>query len=148
MSTKRILLVDDDWVITDIVSRILRAGSEYRIRTENDSRRAAQVAEEFRPDIILMDVDMPNLDGGDVAQRLRQSAGTRDIPILFLTSLCSSQEATESRHTGSAERFLSKPVETHVLLAEIAAILLETAPAAAEDSKAALPRQLQCECAG
>ena len=113
---KRILLVDDDVQL----SRVLKIGLEgngYEAKAENDGRRALQVAREFRPDLIVLDMVMPGKDGGDVAQELGDQKDVSGIPILFLTSLASKEEEAKPRPGG--ETVLSKPISVGELVKRI-----------------------------
>jgi two-component system, OmpR family, response regulator len=65
----------------------------------------------FRPDLILLDVIMPVMDGGDVAARLRADPLLRDIPVVFLTALVSNEETDGHEMVSGAETFLAKPVD-------------------------------------
>jgi two-component system sensor histidine kinase/response regulator len=88
---KKILVVDDD----DAVTTYLRAklGSAYEVVTTNVSTRALALAKSENPDLVICDVDMPQLDGGDLAAKLASDPSTRGIQLLFLTGLLSPEEA-------------------------------------------------------
>jgi CheY-like chemotaxis protein len=104
---RRILLVDDDARL----SRVLKLGLEasgYEVRSENESPRALQVVREFLPDLIVLDINMPGMDGGDVAQELRAQKDVGQTPFIFLTSLLCKQDP--ARPKALAETILSKPV--------------------------------------
>jgi CheY-like chemotaxis protein len=88
---KKILLVDDDESVTAYLG--VKIGKAYDVVTTNVSSRALMLAQTERPDLIICDVDMPEVDGGDLAAMLSKDKSTRDIPLLFLTSLMSPQEA-------------------------------------------------------
>ena len=103
---------------------LLRAG--YEIREENRSFAALQTAREFRPDLILLDVDMPGKDGGAVSAEIARDPLVTGTPIVFVTSLVSEHE---SGMRGGV-RFLAKPVEPKALLAAAAEALARRAAAA------------------
>jgi DNA-binding response OmpR family regulator len=89
------------------------------VLTEKDSRRALAVARQFRPEIVLLDVDMPHKDGGEVAREMKTDATLCNVPVLFLTGLLSKSEAGEQEIECSGMPFLAKPVMPEVLLASV-----------------------------
>ena len=89
---KRILVVDDEASITRLLKLNLEATDHYVVRTENDARAALAAAEEFQPDLILLDVLMPELDGGQLASRLQASPKLECVPIVFLTAAATKKE--------------------------------------------------------
>src|ERR1700710_3016480 len=93
MNTRLILIVDDEPDIKLLVKLNLELTGKFMIREENDAAQALAAAREFRPDLILLDVMMPGMDGGDVASRLATDSQIREIPIIFLTALISQEEA-------------------------------------------------------
>jgi DNA-binding response OmpR family regulator len=103
----RILLVDDDAQL----SQVLRIGLEaqgYVTRSENQPGRALGVVREFKPDLIVLDIVMPGKDGGDVAQELSRQKDVAGIPVIFLSSLVSKEDAAKPRPGG--ETILAKPI--------------------------------------
>ena len=130
MDKTRILVVDDDPQLSEIVRVILEKTQRFEIRVENRSSQAVAAAIEFRPALILLDVDMPGKDGGDVAREIRATAALRSVEIVFLTSLVSRAEAGEGVISRGGERFLPKPVNSKVLI-EVIDRALQTTPAAA-----------------
>ena len=124
----RVLLVDDDRRITVMLSRMLLSAGEYSVRIENDSRQVVAVAEEFQPDVVVMDVDMPHMDGGDVAYAMGSRESTHKIPIIFLTSLFTRAEAQKGQEAASNQRVLPKPLAKNDLIRALsAALVLEPA---------------------
>jgi CheY-like chemotaxis protein len=112
MSKKKILVVDDESGFTRLMKIALR---HYEIREENDSQRALEAAREFRPDLILLDVIMPGMDGGDLAAQIAEDPQLRHTPIVFLTAIVSPGETgTAARQIGGYP-FLAKPVSADAL---------------------------------
>jgi len=111
MITKRILVVDDEPGVTRNLKLNLESGGGYEVLGENDATNALSAARTFRPDLILLDVMMPGMDGGDVAARLRADPLLSDTPILFLTAIVSNQETDGHEKVSGAETFLAKPVD-------------------------------------
>jgi CheY-like chemotaxis protein len=102
----RILLVDDEESFTRVTKLTL---TEFDIQVENDPVRALESAREFRPDLILLDVMMPNFDGGDVAAQIKGDAELADVPIVFLTALVTHKENKRRPNMGGYP-FIAKPV--------------------------------------
>ena len=83
---KRILVVDDQADITRLLKRGLEETNDYVVREESDPKAALAAAEEFQPHLILLDVMMPGMDGGDLAACFRGSPELKAVPIVFLTA--------------------------------------------------------------
>jgi CheY-like chemotaxis protein len=111
----KILIVDDEPGFTKLTRLTL---SQYDIREENNSALALQTARDFRPDLILLDVMMPDFDGGDVAAQLRADPTLKDVPIVFLTAIVTEKE-TAKRPVLGGYPFVSKPVTPERLALEI-----------------------------
>jgi len=78
---------------------------------ENDAINALTAARIFRPDLILLDVIMPGMDGGEVAARLRKDPLLRNTPVIFLTGIISNEETDGHEMVSGGETFLAKPVD-------------------------------------
>ena len=111
----RILLVDDEESFTRVTQLTL---TDFDIQVENDSMRALPRAREFRPDLILLDVMMPNLDGGDVAAQIKDDPELADVPIVFLTALVTKKENKRRPKMGGFP-FIAKPVTPEALAQNI-----------------------------
>ena len=119
MSKRRVLIVDDDANLSRLSGMILENSGQYEVMIVNESVRALPAALRFQPHVMLLDVDMPGKDGGDVAREAANDSRLRDIPILFLTGLVSPGETGASPLERGGMKFLAKPVEPAVLLAAI-----------------------------
>jgi CheY-like chemotaxis protein len=106
MKKKRILVVDDEQGFTHLLKLVLPI---YDVREENNPTRVIEVAREFKPDLILLDIIMPEMDGGTLAAKIREEPLLRFVPIVFLTAIVSSKEA-EHRKTIDGHPCLAKPV--------------------------------------
>jgi CheY-like chemotaxis protein len=113
---KKILIVDDEVALTRMLKLSLEKKGNYEVREENRARRAVDAAREFMPDLIVLDVVMPDMDGGDVAAKMQRDPSLRDIPIIFLTAIVPRQEAAGN---GTLNRggylFVPKPVSLEAL---------------------------------
>ena len=111
MEKKRILLVDDEASITRTLQLYLEATGDYEVRTENHGREAVRVARAFRPDLVMLDLIMPDVDGSEVAEGFQDDPELKATPIVFLTALVSRREVgAEGRDIGG-HPFLAKPVD-------------------------------------
>ena len=119
----RVLVVEDDADIADVLRRSLR-NEGYEVRTSGDGVEALDVAAGFFPDLVVLDLGLPRLDGVEVCRRLREEG---DVPILMLTA----RAETEDRVTGldsGADDYLVKPFERQELRARIRALLRRRPP--------------------
>ena len=119
----RVLLIDDEAAFTRMVKLNLEATGKYAVRVVNESPKTQQVANEFQPQIILLDVVMPEADGGDVAIQLRQHRITQDTPIIFVSAMVSRRESGSGLYESGGEHFLAKPVTTETLSNAIESVL-------------------------
>ena len=126
----RILVVDDEPSITDAVATALTYEG-FDVRSESTGRGALAAATAFRPDLIVLDVMLPDLDGFEVTRRLR-SDGLR-TPVLFLTA----RDATDDKVSGltvGGDDYVTKPFSLAEVVARVRAILRRTQAAGEEDS--------------
>lgn len=119
MNKRRVLVVDDDINLSRLAGMILESSGRYEVMIVNDSERALRAAVQFDPQVMLLDVDMPGTDGGELAREAAHDARLRDVPILFLTGLVTRGEAGTAPIESAGMKFLSKPVEPSLLLAEV-----------------------------
>lgn len=106
----RVFIVDDDPQITGLLSRFLARTGRFQVRTENRSCDAAAAAADFRPDVVLLDVCMPGLDGPEVASAIEAVPGLEDVPILFLTGLATPDEVGPRGCVLGSRMCLPKPI--------------------------------------
>ena len=114
---KRILVVDDEPGITRLLKLNLEQTGHYEVATENASRAALATAEQFQPDLMLLDVMMPDLDGGNLAAELQASPKLKGVPIVFLTATVTREEVNKRRGLVGGLPFLAKPVNVNEVLA-------------------------------
>jgi DNA-binding response OmpR family regulator len=121
--TGRVLVVEDDADIADVLRRSLRHEG-YEVRAAADGVEALDTATEFVPDLVVLDLGLPRLDGVEVCQRLRAAS---DVPILILTARADTQHRVAGLDSG-ADDYLVKPFERQELLARIRALLRRRPP--------------------
>ena len=112
----RLLLVDDEPTNLQVLRHVLQA--DYRLLFATDGARALQVAREQRPDLVLLDIMMPNMDGYAVCCALKADAATASIPVIFITALDDSQDETAGFDVGGVD-YLTKPVSPPVVRARV-----------------------------
>jgi CheY-like chemotaxis protein len=116
---KRILAVDDKASNTRLVKLFLERTNDYEVREENDAQAALSAAKEFHPHLILLDVMMPGIDGGELAACFQATPALKDVPIVFLTAAITKKEVEAGGGKVGGFSFLAKPV----VLSEVAACL-------------------------
>ena len=116
MRKRRVLLVDDDAGITRSLAMYLEAHGSCDVRIENEGRRAVATAREFRPDVIFLDIVMPDADGGTIAGDIKTDAVLKNTPVVFLTALVSQHKTRGSQAQIGGHPFLAKPVDPEVIL--------------------------------
>ena len=110
LAGKRILTVDDQPESTRLLRLALSAALGAEVREVNDPARALAAALEFRPDAILLDVEMPGMNGGTLWRQLRGHPDFRRLPVVFLTSRVSEDEASRPHSADATTQTLAKPV--------------------------------------
>lgn len=120
----RILIVEDDESIADVLRRSLRAEG-HEVRSAEDGVEALTAAEQFIPDLVVLDLGLPRLDGIEVLRRLR--AGDSDVPVLILTARTETEDRVEGLDSG-ADDYLPKPFERAEFLARTRALLRRRPP--------------------
>ncbi|MBX9571383.1 MAG: response regulator transcription factor [Candidatus Obscuribacterales bacterium] len=117
----RILVIDDDIAIAELIKVNLDLLG-HQVSTANDGMKGLALAQQNRPDLIVLDVMMPDLDGFTVCQRLRQNAATAGIPVLMLTALGMTKDKVKGFDSG-ADDYLTKPFEIPELQVRVRALL-------------------------
>ena len=116
---KRILVVDDRASDTRLVKLYLERNNDYVVREENDAKSALSAAEEFEPDLILLDLMMPGMDGRELATCFEANPKLKAVPIVFLTASITKEEVEAVGGRIGKFPFLAKPI----VLSEVAACL-------------------------
>jgi CheY-like chemotaxis protein len=116
---KRVLIVDDEPGFTRLLKLNFHHTGRYTAEVVNDAAQAVRVAERFAPDIVLLDVMMPGLDGGEVANRIHAIPQFENIPILFLTAAVRREELAAHEGRCGGIPFVAKPVEFQEVLAHV-----------------------------
>jgi DNA-binding response OmpR family regulator len=120
---QRILLVDDHQTVFRLLEAIVRIKG-YELIYAESGQQGIVMARQEQPDMILLDVMMPDIDGFKVCQYLKENADTKDIPIMFLTARGAEGDLEMGRKAG-ADGFMTKPFQTIEVLKQIERLLAE-----------------------
>lgn len=121
MSKQTILVVDDEQDLLDLIEYNLRQEGYDVLKAEN-GRDGIQMAKEHMPDLVLLDIMMPQMDGIEVCDRMREDSTLSHIPIIFLTARSDEKTEIEGLNKG-ADDFITKPISTTKLVSRIKAVL-------------------------
>ena len=116
--SKRILVIDDDRIFLKIVEHDLTKNG-FSVMTAQSAEEGVLLARTENPDLILLDIHMPNIEGGEVVELLQEDLQTQDIPIIFVTALLSKDEEIRRKNIIGGHYFLSKPYKIEELLEKI-----------------------------
>ena len=116
MAKKRILVIDDEASITRTMKVNLERTGAYTVGTENQAAHALATAREFGPDLILLDVMMPEKDGGEVAAEIKADPDLQHVPIVFLTAIVSKKETGGEPLESGGQTFIAKPTTLNSLI--------------------------------
>ena len=130
MNKKRILIVDDEISFTRLLKLNLDQTNDYVVRVENRAEDALTTAREFRPDLVLLDIMMPRMFGGDIAARLRADTYLKTTPIVFFTAAVSKTRVREHDGQISGFPFLAKPASVEEVIEQIELGLVKVSPSA------------------
>lgn len=128
--SRRILVVDDERNIADVISIALRYAG-YEVETAADGGAALEAVESFRPDLVVLDVMLPDLDGFEVAKRMRERAD--ETPVVFLTAKDTTADKVRGLTLGGDD-YVTKPFSVEELLARIATVLRRFGRAGGDES--------------
>lgn len=116
---KKVLLVDDEKSFTNLLKLNLEQTGNYEVRVVNWSEDALGSAQEFRPDIVLLDIIMPRLPGGNVAAQFEADPALKEVPIVFLTAAVQRRRLEEMDGIISGRPCLTKPATVEEIVAMI-----------------------------
>jgi CheY-like chemotaxis protein len=119
---KHILVVDDEPAITRLIKLNLESTGRYTVSTENRGSRAIETARQSQPDLILLDIMMPDMLGSEVAAAVHEDPALNHIKIVFLTAMLKKDEARSSEEIGG-QRIIAKPISTDELIQVIEEVL-------------------------
>lgn len=121
MAGEKILLVEDNAVNRRLAEFLLRSNG-YQVLAATTAQEAFDLLKAEKPDLILMDIQLPGMNGLDVTKRLKEDPATRDIPVLAVTSYAMKGDREKALAAGCAG-YITKPIDKTILLKEVAALL-------------------------
>jgi len=121
MSGELILIVEDEPDIVELVSFHLRRDG-FRVEAASDGETALSAVQSSRPDVVLLDLMLPGLDGLEVCRRLKTGSGTSSIPVIMLTARSEDTDVVAGLEMGAAD-YVTKPFSPRVLVARVRAVL-------------------------
>jgi DNA-binding response OmpR family regulator len=119
MANKKILIVDDEPAFTAVVKLTLEVKENYEVCVENNPRNAVGTALKFLPQIIILDVVMPELDGGELLSQLQADPILRRIPVIFLTAIVVRNEVDQNQGFIGGWFYVAKPISADGLVGVI-----------------------------
>ena len=136
MNPTRILLVDDEVSFTRLFKKNLEMQGCYEVRTENHGPAAVATARHFHPDIIFLDVMMPGMDGGQIAEELKRNPVLKNVPVVFLTAAIRPTEVNNSGGRIAGLPMMAKPVDVDQVMHWIETLAPQRTPAVATEALA------------
>jgi two-component system, OmpR family, response regulator len=116
MNKKRILIIDDEASFTRLLALNLGCTGRYTVRAENWAPNGLAVVRDFKPDLILLDVMMPGIGGGELAAQFQSHPGLNEIPVVFLTAAVKKEEVQSRSGVIGGFPYLAKPVDLQELV--------------------------------
>ena len=129
MRKTRILVVDDETGVTRLLKFTLEGTGNYKVRELNSGSKVSDVAREFKPDLILLDVMLPDMDGGQIAAELKADPQFAKTPIVFLTAAVDKEEVRAKKGLIGGLPFIAKPLHVKSIIQAIEANLAAINPA-------------------
>lgn len=117
MAKKKILLVDDEEAFGRMVKMNLEKTGDFEVRVEQMASRSLQTAQEFKPDLILMDIMMRDLAGPAAVQQIRSDPRFQNTPLVYLSAALPKKEGQEEKDTFAGHPYIAKPVTAEELIA-------------------------------
>jgi excisionase family DNA binding protein len=124
---RKVLLVDDDGELVELMTKVLEDDGRFEVRVAGTGFDAGMMVKEYRPDLIVLDVMLPDINGKEVCHRVRSDASLEDVRILCISGMIEEDKVQELRLSG-ADDFLHKPFDIEELIDRMCT-LLEIEPA-------------------
>ncbi len=125
---RRILIVDDDQAVVDLISEVLAGDARFETKVVNNGFGAGMLAKEYHPDLIILDVMLPDINGQAVCELIRKDPTMAEIKIICISGMVEEEKISELRAAG-ADDFLHKPLDIDELIRRVSRLLdIETGP--------------------
>ena len=119
---RKALVVDDDQDLVDLMTDMLEADGRFEVRAANNGFDAGMMVKEYRPDIIVLDVMLPDINGKEVCQRVRSDSNLDDVKIICISGMVEADKIDELKEAG-ANDFLQKPFEMETVIQRVCKLL-------------------------
>ena len=119
MIQRRILLIDDEKNFTDMLKLNLESTGQFKVAAVNDPVDAIEKVLSFTPDLIIMDIIMPNIEGSDLSFQIKDIEKFQNTPIIFLTATVTDDEVASKQKVADGYNFLAKPSNLQLLIQTI-----------------------------
>ncbi len=119
---RKVLLVDDDTELVELMSKVLDEDGRFEVRIAGNGFDAGMMVKEYRPDLIVLDVMLPDINGKEVCQRVREDRSLEDVRILCISGMIEDDKIHELRLAG-ADDFLHKPFDIEELIDRMCGLL-------------------------
>ncbi len=119
---RKALVVDDDVSLSDLIKDVLEADGRFETRVANNGFDAGMMTREYRPDIIILDVMLPDINGKDVCQRIRNDSAMDDVKIICISGMVEQDKIADLKAAG-ADDFMQKPFEVEGLVDRVCELL-------------------------
>jgi two-component system, OmpR family, response regulator RpaA len=119
---RRILIVDDDQAVVDLISEVLAHDNRFEFKVVNNGFGAGMLANEYHPDLIILDVMLPDINGQVVCELIRKDAAMADIKIICISGMVEEDKISDLK-TAGADDFLHKPLDIDELMRRICRLL-------------------------
>lgn len=119
----KILVIDDEEDICELSKKILEKTGNYEVVFSTTGKEGLDSAKQHKPDLILLDIMMPDMDGSKVAEYLSIDPATKEIPVAFLTALIKKEEAEADEGKIGSHFFIAKPISSQELIVQVKDIL-------------------------
>ncbi len=119
---RKILVVDDDLDLVELITDVLERDGRFETRSVNNGFDAGMMVKDYRPDLIVLDVMLPDINGKEVCQRVRSDSTMDEVRIICISGMCEPDKIEDLKASGANE-FLQKPFEAEVLVDRICSLL-------------------------
>ena len=119
---RKALVVDDDEELVELIRDVLEADGRFEVRIANNGFDAGMMVKEYKPDIIVLDVMLPDINGKEVCQRVRKDSNMDDVKIICISGMVEADKIDDLRKSG-ANDFMQKPFEVEILIDRMCGLL-------------------------
>jgi excisionase family DNA binding protein len=119
---RKVLLVDDDVELVELMTKVLEEDGRFEVRVAGTGFDAGMMVKEYRPDLIILDVMLPDINGKEVCHRVRADLSLEDVRILCISGMIEEDKIQELKLSG-ADKFMPKPFEIDALIDEMCGLL-------------------------